>query len=63
MNDRLLTQARTCLIGARERLAMHRRLGQLNSNDHDLLAHAEQDFRDALDRAWELQCMTLGMSL
>lgn len=48
---------RRCLLGARERLATHRRLGQLNSNDHALLAHAEADFLAALDRTWEAQCM------
>lgn len=64
MNDHRLQQnlkaARACLIGSSERLATFRRLGCLNSNDRDLMAHAEDCFRDALDQVWDAQCMVGG---
>jgi hypothetical protein len=50
-----LASARACLLGARERLATFRRLGDLNSIDRDLHANAVQDLYYALDLVWEAQ--------
>jgi hypothetical protein len=56
-NLKMLKDAQNCLRGYHERLETHRRLGQLNQNDHDLLRQAEADFRWALDHVHEVQCM------
>lgn len=50
-----LTSARACLLGARERLARHRRLGDLNSIDRRLHANAVLDLYYALDLVWAAQ--------
>lgn len=50
-----LAIARGCLLGARDRLAMSRRIGCLNSNDRDLHAQAEDNFLCALDLVWDAQ--------
>ena len=66
MNDNLqknLADYRKALVFAIERVAMFRRIGQLNSNDHELFANAIAHRHEMADRVWELQCMTSGSYL
>lgn len=58
--ERFLNDARKHLIGCRERLALHRRLGQLNSNDRAILAQAESEFLEALDSTWNAQLVAVA---
>jgi len=55
MNARL-QDARNHLFWCRARVAQHRRIGQLNSNDVRILREVEQDFFRALDLVWARQC-------
>lgn len=50
-----LAQARSCLIGASDRLATFRRIGDLNRIDRELHANAVQDLYYALDLVWAAQ--------
>lgn len=53
---RMLAEARRELLVARDRLAAHRRL-KIGST---LLWSVETEFLAALDRVWDVQCMTVA---